>query len=123
MGGEGDFRELLGQAPPREGGPPPVVVVVKPPLGGTGDNALVNDMLADLRGQAPLSVEDLALSTGRLALTSAWLSAETLATGNMWLAMGTSAAGMLAGMAIVRAREGGGGGDGSGGDSSAAGGQ
>lgn len=53
----------------------------------------------------PLGEDELALTLGRVALSSAWLSTEVIVTNNLWFGIGTSALGLFAAMLVARARE------------------
>ncbi len=52
----------------------------------------------------PLSENEWTIILGRIALSSIWLSSETVATNNLWLSIGTSAAGMITAMLLARNR-------------------
>ena len=49
---------------------------------------------------------ELVATAARIAVSSIWLSTETLVTNNLWLAVGTSAVGMLVAMVLAGGRAG-----------------
>lgn len=55
-------------------------------------------------GEIKMSDEEVWLTVGRVFLASAWLGTETMVTGNLWMAVGTGAAGMGLGMAARRSK-------------------
>ena len=52
--------------------------------------------------KSPFAEDELPLATARVGLASAYLCLEATLTGSLWLAVGTSAAGMLAAMLLAR---------------------
>ena len=51
-----------------------------------------------------MSQQELWSTVGRIFASSAWLGAETLATHNLWFAVGTGALGIAIGMGVKRNR-------------------
>ena len=63
-------------------------------------------MLKDEVAMPAMSPAEYSLTAARIGLASAWLGSEALVTGNLWLATGTSAAGLLVALALARYRNG-----------------